>query len=123
MKKFRSYAIFGVIVNGLATLRGFGLIQELSFTWVIVGIATLIISLPGLYASWLILRKNPKGFTLASKQVWAAALSESISLFINGLSSTGILVIIAGFIIAQQLSRIFKSQEAKEFCFKQAADD
>ena len=118
MKKFKTYAILGIIVNGLQTLRGFGLIQEISITWIFIGVITLTISLAGLYSSWLMLRKNSKGFNLASKQVWAAALSESISLFINGSSSTGIIIIIAVFFVAQQLSRIFRSQEAKEFCLK-----
>lgn len=118
MNKFIFWSLFGLAINMLALLRGIALISDLSPITSSLGITTAVISLIGLYASFHIIRKNATGLILAKKQVWGLAAAESLSLITTGdaTSSTGVLIIIAGFIFASQLSRLFASQQAQDYC-------
>ena len=118
MKRIKYLAIFGIIINGLATLRGLSLLLlEFSNSWYFfAGIAVLAISMTGLHASRLILKRNLKGCELASKQVWAAALSEVIGYLVMTGASGGLkfTIVMANFILAKQISEILSSQETKD---------
>jgi hypothetical protein len=118
MNKFIFWSLFGLAINMLALLRGIALISDLSPISSSLGIATAVISLIGLYASFLIVRKNATGIDLAKKQVWGIAIAESLTFITTGdaTSSTGKLSVIAGFIFASQLSRLFASQQAQDYC-------
>ena len=117
MKKFKYWGYFGILINGLATLRGLGYILELSAAGALIGAITIAISLTGLYASFLITRKKLKGLELGRKQVWAAALSES-SFILTGASSIRVAIVIGCFIFAKQMSNLLNTEEAKLYCTK-----
>ena len=48
LKKFKYWGYFGILTNGLATLRGLGYILELSAAGALTGAITIAISLTGL---------------------------------------------------------------------------
>jgi len=120
MNKIIFWSLFGLAINMLALLRGIALISEISPIPSSLGITTAVISLIGLYASFLIIRKNATGLDLAKKQVWGFASVESLSLITTGdaTSSTRGVIIIAAFIFASQLSRLFASQQAQDYCIR-----
>ena len=118
MNRFSFWALFGIAINVLALLRGIALIADLSPIPSTLGVVTAVISLIGIYASFLIKRKNAIGLKLAKRQVWGVAVLEGLSLITYGNSDSNfrVVIIIAGFIFAHQLSKLFASQQAQDYC-------
>ena len=118
MNKFLFWALIGIAVNAMAMLRGIALITYLSPIPSTLGVATAVISLIGIYASFLIIRKNAIGLKLAKRQVWGVAVLESLNLITSGNpdSNFRVVIIISGFIFAYQLSKLFTSQQAQDYC-------
>lgn len=120
MNKFVFWALFGLVLNTIALIRGAAQIIEFSIVPIVIGAATLATAFAGLYASFLILRRNAKGFDVAKVQVWFFAAVECAALFLGDVSSFGKsdVVKVSGilaFIFASQLSKLFGSEEAKKF--------
>ncbi len=117
MNKFRFWAIFGLVVNGIALIRGIGyaLVNTPHFTTLSIG--TLLCSAVGIYCSALILNRNPKGFRIAMRQVWFVAAHEAVAMALSHNTDTSLRIIISAgaFISAGLLYKLFASPEAKQY--------
>ena len=83
MKKFRFWAVFGLVFNGVALIRGIGYALALTPHFTALSIGTALCSAIGIYCSILILKQNAKGFRLAKRQVWFVAAHEAIAIHLR----------------------------------------
>jgi hypothetical protein len=126
MKKFRFWAILGIVVNVVILLRGILLpFVDASgwqlWGWVVLGLLFIAIAVPGIISSIWILQKKKAGFTMARIQVWFLALTEALPtvLLMAGPGANpryGIVGVFITLVFASQLSKLFNSEEAMAYC-------
>jgi hypothetical protein len=130
MKKFRFWAIFGIIINAIYLLRG--LVSPFVdasgwelWAWIALGLLLIAVAIPGIVSSVWILQKKKAGFAIAHRQVWFFALTDVLSSFLFLLVEPGrstrneIIGAFIGLALASQLSRLFNSEEAMAYCKEQ----
>ena len=117
MKKFRLWAIFGLIVNSFALLGGIGYGFARTPHFTALSLETIICSAIGIYCSVLILKRNSMGFSLARRQVWFVAAHEAVALLYIHKTEISLRAVAAIGAIASAalLFKLFSSPEAKQF--------
>lgn len=126
MKKFKIWALFGLVTNTILFIRGIAMLfPETDSSAMLISITLSIcatsISILGLFASLKILQKKQIGFDIAKKQVWGYFFVDIATvLFISQLLNAGprpvVLTIIFTGIFCSQLAKLFNSVEAQEYC-------
>jgi hypothetical protein len=127
VKKFRFWAIFGIVINAICLLRGIAspFIDadgwEL-WAWIGLGLVQIAVGSLGIFASVWILQRKAVGFSIAHRQVWLFALVEVLSTALYILVEPGEnyryhgIGIFIELIFASNLSRLFNSEEAMAYC-------
>ena len=117
MNQFRFWAIFGLAVNGIALIRGIGYAFESKPHFTTLSVGTALCSAIGLYGSALILKRCPKGFRLAKRQVWFVAAHEALAMHLshNATPSLRAIVAIGAFVSAALLYKLFASPGAQQY--------
>jgi len=113
MNKFRFWAVFGLVFNGVALIRGIGY----AFAFTALSMGAVLCSAIGIYCSLSILKQNAKGFRLAKRQVWFVAAHEAIAIHLghNGTTIAGMAVTIGALGSAALLYKLFSSPEARQY--------
>jgi hypothetical protein len=127
MAKFRFWAVFGIVVNGINLLRGLAspFVDASGWellAWIALGLFFIAVAAPGIVGSAWILQRKRAGFAIARRQVWFLALTEALSTVLLLLVEPGesprygVIGVFITLIFASQLSRLFNSEEAMAYC-------
>jgi hypothetical protein len=124
VKKFRFWAFFGLLINVILLLRGlvYLFVDDTNLlVWIILAISSTTIAATGIFATFKILQRKRVCFEIARKQVWLYFLIEIVPTsweFLVSQSKPGIafLTIVIVGVFAYQLSRLFNSEEAQQYC-------